>query len=204
MVKPPTKHKQWPIQTKDKPLKNGNKKGKGTMANPRNPLTRRFASFGARLIRFTFIIAAYVIGGNLSASLTRLNRQMTRNDAQLALHPPTDATTQIPNPLPDGTITAHVSSHAGAPAYSASENVLVSPVSLFHQPFVSYISLLIIIFALTYFATRRGWSRIPKLGEYRTMTGRQIGEKIWGFMTTVAFLMGFALLSTILHTALIR
>ena len=174
------------------------------MANPRNPLTRRFASFGARLIRFTFIIAAYMIGGNLSASLTRLNRQMTRNDAQLALHPPTDATTQIPNPLPDGAITAHVSSHAGAPAYSPSENVLVSPVSLFHQPFVSYISLLIIIFALAYFATRRGWSRIPKLGEYRTLTGRQIGEKIWGFMTTVAFLMGFALLSAILHTALIR
>lgn len=115
------------------------------MANPRNPLARRFTSFGVRLIRFTFIIAAYVIGGNLSASLTRLNRQMTRNDAQLALHPPTDATTQIPNPLPDGAITAHVSSHAGAPAYSASENVLVSPVSLFHQPFVSYISLLIII-----------------------------------------------------------
>ena len=86
------------------------------MANPRNPLTRRFASFGARLIRFTFIIAAYMIGGNLSASLTRLNRQMTRNDAQLAPHPPTDATTQIPNPLPDGAITAHVSSHAGAPA----------------------------------------------------------------------------------------
>lgn len=174
------------------------------MANSYNPLARRFASFGARLVRFMFIITAYVIGGSLSASLTRLNRQMTRNDAQLALHPPTDATTQIPNPLPDGAITAHVSSHAGAPAYSASENVLVSPVSLFHQPFVSYISLLIIIFALTYFATRRGWSRIPKLGEYRTLTGRQIGEKIWGFMTTVAFLMGFALLSAILHTALIR
>ena len=69
------------------------------MANSYNPLARRFASFGARLIRFMFIIAAYVIGGSLSASLTRLNRQMTRNDAQLALHPPTDATTQVPNPL---------------------------------------------------------------------------------------------------------
>ena len=54
------------------------------MANSYNPLARRFASFGARLIRFTFIITAYVIGGSLSASLTRLNRQMTRNDAQLA------------------------------------------------------------------------------------------------------------------------
>lgn len=114
-----------------------------------------------RLIRPLLTIVGIVSGIMASFALADVNRAISINDAVLASHPPQDATTTIPNPLPEGTITALVSSHAGSSGYSPTAGVLIEPIWLFH-PRMSFVLALIAILALTTWATGHDrWIHFP-------------------------------------------
>ena len=115
----------------------------------------------ARLIRPLLAIVGIVSGIMASFALADVNRAISINDAVLASHPPQDATTTIPNPLPEDTITALVSSHAGSAGYSPTAGVLIEPIWLFH-PRMSFVLALIAILALTTWATGHDrWIHFP-------------------------------------------
>lgn len=115
----------------------------------------------ARLIQPLLTIVGILSGIMASFALADMNRAISINDAVLASHPPQDATITIPNPLPDGTIVALVSSHAGSAGYSPTAGALIEPIWLLH-PRMSFILTLIAILALTTWATGHDrWIHFP-------------------------------------------
>lgn len=152
----------------------------------------------ARLSR-PFIAAAGIVSGIMASfALADVNRAISINDAVLASHPPQDATTTIPNPLPEGTITAIVSSHAGSAGYSPTAGVLIDPIWLFH-PRMSFILVLLAILTLASWVTKRTrWNTIPLV---RKLDAKAPKPRWWWEFTGYAeVLLIVSLAATIVYT----
>ena len=152
----------------------------------------------ARLIRPLLAIVGIVSGIMASFALADVNRAISVNDAVLASHPPQDATTTIPHPLPEGTITALVSSHAGSAGYSPTAGVLIEPIWLFH-PRMSFILALIAVLALASWITKRTrWNTIPLV---RKLDAEAPKPRWWWEFTGYAeVLLLVSLTATVIYT----
>ena len=152
----------------------------------------------ARLIR-PFIATVGIVSGIMASfALADVNRAISINDAVLASHPPQDATTTIPNPLPEGTITAIVSSHAGSAGYSPTAGALIDPIWLLH-PRMSFILVLLAILTLTSWITKRTrWNTIPLV---RKLDAKAPKPRWWWEFTGYAeVLLIVSLAATIVYT----
>lgn len=152
----------------------------------------------ARLIR-PFIAAVGIVSGIMASfALADVNRAISINDAVLASHPPQDATTTIPNPLPEGTIMAIVSSHAGSACYSPTAGALIDPIWLLH-PRMSFILVLLAILTLTSWITKRTrWNTIPLV---RKLDAKAPKPRWWWEFTGYAeVLLIVSLAATIVYT----
>lgn len=152
----------------------------------------------ARLIRPLLAIVGIVSGIMASFALTDVNRAISINDAVLAAHPPQDVTTTIPNPLPEGTITAIVSSHAGSAGYSPTAGALIDPIWLLH-PRMSFILVLLAILTLASWVTKRTrWNTIPLV---RKLDAKAPKPRWWWEFTGYAeVLLIVSLAATIVYT----
>lgn len=152
----------------------------------------------ARLIR-PFIAAVGIVSGIMASfALADVNRAISINDAMLASHPPQDATTTIPNPLPEGTITAIVSSHAGSAGYSPTAGALIDPIWLLH-PRMSFILVSLAILALASWVTKRTrWNTIPLV---RKLDAKAPKPRWWWEFTGYAeVLLIVSLAATVIYT----
>jgi len=152
----------------------------------------------ARLSRPFIAFAGVASGIMASFALADVNRAISINDAVLASHPPQDATTTIPNPLPEGTITALVSSHAGSAGYSPTAGVLIEPIWIFH-PRMSFILALIAVLALASWVTKRTrWNTIPLV---RKLDAEAPKPRWWWEFTGYAeVLLLVSLTATVIYT----
>ena len=152
----------------------------------------------ARLSRPFIAFAGVASGIMASFALADVNRAISINDAVLASHPPQDATTTIPNPLPEGTITALVSSHAGSAGYSPTAGVLIEPIWLLH-PRMSFILALLAILALASWVTKRTrWNTIPLVRKLDAEAPKP--RWWWEFTGYVEVLLIVILAATIVYT----
>lgn len=152
----------------------------------------------ARLSR-PFIAAVGIVSGIMASfALADVNRAISINDAVLASHPPQDATTTLPNPLPEGTITAIVSSHAGNAGYSPTAGVLIDPIWLLH-PRMSFILVLLAILTLASWVTKRTrWNTIPLV---RKLDAKAPKPRWWWDFTGYAeVLLIVSLTATVIYT----
>lgn len=152
----------------------------------------------AHLIRPLIAAVGIVSGIMASFALADVNRAISINDAVLASHPPQDATTTIPNPLPEGTITAIVSSHAGSAGYSPTAGALIDPIWLLH-PRMSFILVLLAILALASWVTKRTrWNTIPLV---RKLDAKAPKPRWWWDFTGYAeVLLIVSLTATVIYT----
>lgn len=152
----------------------------------------------ARLIRPLIAAVGIVSGIMASFALADVNRAISVNDAVLASHPPQDATTTIPNPLPEGTITAIVSSHAGSAGYSPAAGALIDPIWLLH-PRMSFILVLLAILTLASWVTKRTrWNTIPLV---RKLDAKAPKPRWWWEFTGYAeVLLIVSLTATVIYT----
>lgn len=152
----------------------------------------------ARLIRPLTAIIGVASGIMASFALADVNRAISINDAVLASHPPQDATTTIPNPLPEGNITALVSSHAGSAGYSPTAGVLIEPIWLFH-PRMSFILALIAVLALASWITKRTrWNTIPFVRKFNIEAPKP--RWWWEFTGYAEVLILVSLTATVIYT----
>lgn len=152
----------------------------------------------ARLSR-PFIAAVGIVSGIMASfALADVNRAISINDAVLASRPPQDATTTIPNPLPEGTITAIVSSHAGSAGYSPTAGALIDPIWFLH-PRMSFIMVLLAILTLTSWITKRTrWNTIPLVRKLDAKAPKP--RWWWEFTGYVEVLLIVILAATIVYT----
>lgn len=152
----------------------------------------------ARLSR-PFIAAVGIVSGIMASfALADVNRAISINDAVLASHPPQDATTTIPNPLPEGTITAIVSSHAGSAGYSPTAGALIDPIWLLH-PRMSFILVLLAILTLASWVTKRTrWNTIPLVRKLDAKAPKP--RWWWEFIGYAEVLLIVSLTATIVYT----
>lgn len=152
----------------------------------------------ARLSR-PFIAAVGIVSGIMASfTLADLNRAISINDAVLASHPPQDATTTIPDPLPEGTITAIVSSHAGSAGYSPTAGALIEPIWLLH-PRMSFILVLLAILTLASWVTKRTrWNTIPFVRKLHIEAPKP--RWWWEFTGYAEVLLLVSLTATIVYT----
>lgn len=152
----------------------------------------------ARLSR-PFIAAVGIVSGIMASfALADVNRAISTNDAVLAAHPPQDATTTIPNPLPDDTIVALVSSHAGSAGYSPTAGVLIDPIWLLH-PRMSFILTLLVIFALASWITKHSrWNTLPFVRKFHIEAPKP--RWWWEFTGYVEVLLLVSLVATVIYT----
>lgn len=152
----------------------------------------------AHLIRPLIAAVGIVSGIMASFALADVNRAISINDAVLASHPPQDATITIPNPLPEGTITAIVSSHAGSAGYSPTAGALIDPIWLLH-PRMSFILVLLAILTLASWVTKRTrWNTIPLV---RKLDAKAPKPRWWWEFTGYAeVLLIVSLAATIVYT----
>lgn len=152
----------------------------------------------ARLIRPLLAIVGIVSGIMASFALADVNRAISVNDAVLASHPPQDATTTIPHPLPEGTITALVSSHAGSAGYSPTAGVLIEPIWLFH-PRMSFVFALLAILALASWVTKRTrWNTLPFVRKFHIEAPKP--RWWWEFTGYAEVLLLVSLTATVIYT----
>lgn len=152
----------------------------------------------ARLIRPLLAIVGIVSGIMASFALADVNRAISINDAVLAAHPPQDATTTIPNPLPEGTITAIVSSHAGSAGYSPTAGALIDPIWLLH-PRMSFILVLLAILTLASWVTKRTrWNTIPLVRKLHIEAPKP--RWWWEFTGYAEVLLLVSLTATVIYT----
>lgn len=152
----------------------------------------------ARLIRPLTAIIGVASGIMASFALADMNRAISINDAVLAAHPPQDATTAIPNPLPDGTIVALVSSHAGSAGYSPTAGVLIDPIWLLH-PRMSFILTLLAILALASWVTMHNrWNTLPFVRKFHIEAPKP--RWWWEFTGYAEVLLLVSLTATIVYT----
>lgn len=152
----------------------------------------------ARLIRPLLAIVGIVSGIMASFALADVNRAISINDAVLASHPPQDATTTVPNPLPEGTVTALVSSHAGSAGYSPTAGALIEPIWLFH-PRMSFILALIAVLALTsWIAKRNRWNTLPFVRKLHIEAPKP--RWWWEFAGYAEVLLIVSLVATVIYT----
>lgn len=152
----------------------------------------------ARLIRPLLAIVGIVSGIMASFALADVNRAISINDAVLAAHPPQDATTTIPNPLPEGTITAIVSSHAGSAGYSPTAGALIDPIWLLH-PRMSFILSLIAILALASWITKHSrWNTLPFVRKFHIEAPKP--RWWWEFAGYAEVLLIVSLVATVIYT----
>jgi len=152
----------------------------------------------ARLIRPFTAFAGVASGIMASFALADMNRAISINDAVLASHPPQDATTAIPNPLPDGTIVALVSSHAGSAGYSPTAGVLIDPIWLLH-PRMSFILTLLAILALASWITKRSrWNTLPFVRKFHIEAPKP--RWWWEFTGYSEVLLLVSLTATVIYT----
>lgn len=152
----------------------------------------------ARLIRPFTAFAGVASGIMASFALADMNRAISINDAVLASHPPQDATTAIPNPLPDGTIVALVSSHAGSAGYSPTAGVLIDPIWLLH-PRMSFILTLLAILALASWITKRSrWNTLPFVRKFHIEAPKP--RWWWEFTGYAEVLLLVSLTATVIYT----
>ena len=152
----------------------------------------------ARLIRPLTAIIGVASGIMASFALADMNRAISINDAVLASHPPQDATTAIPNPLPDGTIVALVSSHAGSAGYSPTAGVLIDPIWLLH-PRMSFILTLLAILALASWITKRSrWNTLPFVHKFHSEAPKP--RWWWEFTGYSEVLLLVSLTATVIYT----
>lgn len=152
----------------------------------------------ARLIRPFTAFAGVASGIMASFALADMNRAISINDAVLASHPPQDATTAIPNPLPDGTIVALVSSHAGSAGYSPTAGVLIEPIWLLH-PRMSFILTLLAILALASWVTKRSrWNTLPFVRKFHIEAPKP--RWWWEFTGYAEVLLLVSLTATVIYT----
>ena len=173
------------------------------MTNPRNKhrgTSRRGTILHglAHLIRPLIAAVGIVSGIMASFALADMNRAISINNAVLASHPPQDATTTIPNPLPEGTITAIVSSHAGSAGYSPTAGALIDPIWLLH-PRMSFILVLLAILTLASWVTKRTrWNTIPLV---RKLDAKAPKPRWWWEFTGYAeVLLIVSLTATVIYT----
>ena len=152
----------------------------------------------ARLSR-PFIAAVGIVSGIMASfALADVNRAISINDAVMASHPPQDATTTIPNPLPEGTITAIVSSHAGSAGYSPTAGALIDPIWLLH-PRMSFILVLLAILTLASWITKYSrWNTIPLVRKLDAKAPKP--RWWWEFTGYVEVLLIVILAATIVYT----
>lgn len=152
----------------------------------------------ARLSR-PFIAAVGIVSGIMASfALADVNRAISINDAVLAAHPPQDATTAIPNPLPDGTIVALVSSHAGSAGYSPTAGVLIDPIWLLH-PRMSFILTLLAILVLASWVTKHSrWNTLPFVRKFHIEAPKP--RWWWEFAGYAEVLLIVSLTATIVYT----
>lgn len=152
----------------------------------------------ARLSR-PFIAAVGIVSGIMASfALADVNRAISINDAVLVSHPPQDATTTIPNPLPEGTITALVSSHAGSAGYSPTAGVLIEPIWLFH-PRMSFILALIAVLALASWITKHSrWNALPFVRKLHIEAPKP--RWWWEFTGYAEVLLLVSLTATVIYT----
>lgn len=152
----------------------------------------------ARLSR-PFIAAVGIVSGVMASfALADMNRAISINDAVLASHPPQDATTTIPSPLPEGTITAIVSSHAGSAGYSPTAGVLIDPIWLLH-PRMSFILTLLAILALASWITKRSrWNTLPFVRKFHIEAPKP--RWWWEFTGYSEVLLLVSLTATVIYT----
>lgn len=152
----------------------------------------------ARLSR-PFIAAVGIVSGVMASfALADVNRAISINDAVLSSHPPQDATTTIPNPLPEGTITAIVSSHAGSAGYSPTAGALIDPIWLLH-PRMSFILVLLVILVLASWVTKRTrWNTIPLVRKLDAKAPKP--RWWWEFTGYTEVLLIVSLTATIVYT----
>ena len=152
----------------------------------------------ARLIRPLLAIVGIVSGIMASFALADVNRAITINDAVLASHPPQDATTTIPTPLPEGTIVALVSSHAGSAGYSPTAGALIDPIWLLH-PRMSFILTLLAILVLASWITKHSrWNTLPFVRKLDAKAPKP--RWWWEFTGYVEVLLIVILAATIVYT----
>ena len=133
-----------------------------------------------------------------SFALADVNRAISTNDAVLAAHPPQDATTTIPNPLPDDTIVALVSSHAGSAGYSPTAGVLIDPIWLLH-PRMSFILTLLAILALASWITKHSrWNTLPFVRKFHIEAPKP--RWWWEFTGYAEVLLLVSLVATVIYT----
>lgn len=152
----------------------------------------------ARLSR-PFIAAVGIVSGIMASfALADVNRAISINDAVLAAHPPQDATTTIPNPLPEGTITAIVSSHAGSAGYSPTAGALIDPIWLLH-PRMSFILALLAILTLASWVTKRSrWNTLPFVRKLHIEAPKP--RWWWEFTGYAEVLLIVSLAATVIYT----
>lgn len=152
----------------------------------------------ARLSR-PFIAAVGIVSGIMASfALADVNRAISTNDAVLAAHPPQDATTTIPNPLPDDTIVALVSSHAGSAGYSPTAGVLIDPIWLLH-PRMSFILTLLAILALASWVTKHSrWNTLPFVRKFNIEAPKP--RWWWEFTGYAEVLLLVSLVATVIYT----
>lgn len=152
----------------------------------------------ARLIRPLLAIVGIVSGIMASFALADVNRAISINDAVLAAHPPQDATTTIPNPLPEGTITAIVSSHAGSAGYSPTAGALIDPIWLLH-PRMRFILVLLAILTLASWVTKYSrWNTIPLVRKFHIEAPKP--RWWWEFTGYAEVLLIVSLTATVIYT----
>lgn len=152
----------------------------------------------ARLSR-PFIAAVGIVSGIMASfALADVNRAISINDAVLVSHPPQDATTSIPNPLPEGTVTALVSSHAGSAGYSPTAGVLIDPIWLLH-PRMSFILTLLAILALASWITKHSrWNTLPFVRKFHIEAPKP--RWWWEFTGYAEVLLLVSLVATVIYT----
>lgn len=152
----------------------------------------------ARLIRPLLTIVGIVSGIMASFALADMNRAISINDAVLVSHPPQDATTTIPNPLPEGTVTALVSSHAGSAGYSPTAGALIEPIWLFH-PRMSFVLVLIAVLALASWITKYSrWNTLPFVHKFHIEAPKP--RWWWEFTGYAEVLLLVSLTATVIYT----
>lgn len=152
----------------------------------------------ARLIRPFTAFAGVASGIMASFALADMNRAISINDAVLVSHPPQDATTTIPNPLPEGTVTALVSSHAGSAGYSPTAGALIEPIWLFH-PHMSFVLVLIAVLALASWITKYSrWNTLPFVHKFHIEAPKP--RWWWEFTGYAEVLLLVSLTATVIYT----
>lgn len=152
----------------------------------------------ARLIRPFTAFAGVASGIMASFALADVNRAISINDAVLVSHPPQDATTSIPNPLPEGTITAVVSSHAGSAGYSPTAGVLIDPIWILH-PRMSFILTLLAILVLASWITKHSrWNTLPFVRKFHIEAPKP--RWWWEFTGYAEVLLLVSLVATVIYT----